>query len=253
MSSLTLARVWFLWCCSLPWSVPVVRQARPTIISSSAVLTQADHPTVWLLWVAWYAHIGVTITLATTSHNKVSDSIVVRLQDFRITKHFISKGVQTHQRHSLSKKTNWIMKYTRFQRGIPDIGSWYPILKFSVVVEVVSTRSTIQSSKSHISTRKWRDVGKLWGTECSVFADLLCILSVAFIHWLNDWKWFRDSICVSAGSRVILPGDPSVFWIRIWLPWLITDLLIDCKTLWSRRAEFQPNIGDVKGLPWNNW
>ena len=144
------------------------------------------------------------------------------------------------------------MKYNRLRKVIPDISCWYPILKFSVVVKVISARSTIQSSKGHISTRKWRDVWKLWCTECSVFADLLCILSVAFIHWLNDGKWFRDSICVSTRCRVILPGDPSVFWIRIWLPWLITDLLIDCKTLWSRRAEFQPNIRYVKGLPWNS-
>ena len=63
------------------------------------MLAQTDHPAVWIIGIAWDAHIRVAIALAATSDYEVSDSIIVGLQDFWIAEHFISKGVKTHQRN----------------------------------------------------------------------------------------------------------------------------------------------------------
>ena len=66
------------------------------------MFTETDAAAVWVLRVTRDTDIGVSVTLTSATNYEVSDAVVVGLKDFGISKHFISKCVQIHQRNSSS-------------------------------------------------------------------------------------------------------------------------------------------------------
>ena len=83
---LTEARVGVLRGGSLPSPVPVVSQASLTVVSSSAVLTQADAAAGGVRGIFRDpADIGMTVTLTPAFNLQVTDPVVIRFQHLRVT------------------------------------------------------------------------------------------------------------------------------------------------------------------------
>ena len=94
---LTEARVGVLRGGSLPSPVPVVSQASLTVVSSSAVLTQADAAAGGVRGIFRNADIGMTVTLTPASNLQVSDPVVIRFQHLRVHEHLVSESVQSDE------------------------------------------------------------------------------------------------------------------------------------------------------------
>ena len=119
------------------------------------------------------------------------------------------------------------------------------MLELPVVIKVKSSRPAVQCSEGDIAARERRNVGELRGAESSVLSQLPGSVPVVFLSWLDDGGGLGDTKHVPAGGRVELPGYPASFRVRILLPGIFSELLVDSKSLRPRRAELETDVGDV--------
>ena len=122
------------------------------------------------------------------------------------------------------------------------------MLELPVVVKVESSRPAVQSSEGDIAARERRNVGELRGAESSVLSQLPGTVPVVFLSWLDDGGGLGHTEHVPAGGRVELPGYPASLRVRILLPGIVSELLVDGKTLRPRRAELETDVGDVESF-----
>ena len=122
------------------------------------------------------------------------------------------------------------------------------MLQFPVVIKVESSRPAVQSSEGDIAARERRNVGELRGAESSVLSQLPGTVTIIFLSWLDDGGRLWDTKHVSAGGGVELPGYPASLRVRVLLPGIFSELLVDGKTLRTRRAELETDVGDVESF-----
>ena len=122
------------------------------------------------------------------------------------------------------------------------------MLQLPVVVKVKSSRPTVQRSEGDISARERRNIGELRGAESAVLSQLPGTIPLIFLSWLDDGGGLGDTEHVPAGGRVELPGYPASLRVRILLPGIFSELLVDGKTLRPRRAELETDVGDVESF-----
>ena len=121
------------------------------------------------------------------------------------------------------------------------------MLKFLIVIKVEGPGSSVQSCEGDIAARERRDIGVIRGAERPVLAQPP-VAALLPLLGLDDARAVGDVVGVATRGRVVLPGDPAIVRFRILLPWIITELLIDSKTLWTWRSKLKSDIGDVIGL-----
>ena len=119
------------------------------------------------------------------------------------------------------------------------------MLELPVVIKVKSSRPAVQCSEGDIAARERRNVGELRGAESSVLAQLPGAVPVVFLCRLDDGGGLGDTKHVPAGGRVELPGYPATLRVRILLPGILSELLVNGKTLRTWRAELEADVGDV--------
>lgn len=144
-----------------------------------------------------------------STDSEVTDSVIIRFQNPRISEYFITKSVQPIQDNLNRDSSN-------------------PFLENFGFFKVLSRRSSIESGKGDITTSKRRNIRKLSST-----------LGNSLVSRKN-WSLFWHLISRLTRAGIELPGNPFSIKCRF---------LVNCEGLWSWRNEFQPHISDVESLP----
>ena len=121
------------------------------------------------------------------------------------------------------------------------------MLQLPVVINVGGPRPSVQSIEGHIVVSQIK-IRELRGAESSVLAQLPGSVPVIFLGWLDDGGGLGDTEHVPAGGGVELPGYPASLRVRVLLPGIFSELLVDGKTLRTRRAELETDVGDVESF-----